>query len=114
VPEHEAQEQEVQERALFRLGELHATFAATKACSQEYLDECLARHASGDWGVAAPLFSEENEEGVHKGGRVWSAYAIDPDRACNGADGNSIWLITSADPDGSHRKTLFVLPSDYD
>jgi hypothetical protein len=94
---------------LFPLGRVMATPAALRATSREFIIACIARHQSGDWGVARD--EEANGRAIKHGLRILSAYPIDPQKPCRGYGDNTLWVITEADrsvttallPDGGRR-----------
>ena len=93
--------------ALFRLGKLVTTHGALAACSPHYLDH-LSRHARGDWGRVSAQDAARNRKAVTQGGRIRSAYPIDPEEPCNGSGKNTLWIITEAD----RSATTFLLPEE--
>ena len=93
----------------FALGQVVSTPGALETCSCKYLNECLARHARGDWGVVCAEDATSNEEALSEGLRVLSAYPIDPAKPSKGWGENTLWIITEAD----RSVTTFLLPSEY-
>jgi len=93
----------------FSLGRILATPAALGACSPEHLLACLRRHTSGDWGSIDEDDRATNDEAVANGGRLLSAYPIDPAKPCEGYGENCLWIITEAD----RSVTTFLLPDEY-
>ena len=91
--------------AKFPLGQVVSTPGALRACSPQYLNECLLRHVQGDWGVVGADDAAENELSLKQGFRLLSAYPIDPADPSKG----NIWIITEAD----RSATTFLLPSEY-
>lgn len=87
----------------FSLGELVATPAALDALreSGEEATVYIARHAQGDWGVMDREDQDRNDEAVHDGTRIFSAYILQ--------SGVRIWIITEAD----RSATTVLLPDDY-
>ena len=59
----------------FELGRIVSTPGALSACSQDYLLECLTRHASGDWGVVCKEDAAENELSLKQGFRGIMAHS---------------------------------------
>jgi hypothetical protein len=53
--------------------------------------------------------AKTNEEAVHSGSRILSAYPIDPEKPCKGFGDNTLWIITEAD----RSVTTFLLPEEY-
>jgi hypothetical protein len=94
---------------LFELGSILGTGGALEACSFEYLGQCLARHAAGDWGEVSEQDAASNREAVKAGFRILSAYPIDPKKPCKGYGQNTVWIITEAD----RSITTFLLPEEY-
>lgn len=82
------------------LGELVITANASLRLSTEEVLAALRRHASGDWGDLCPEDAIANDEALHQGGRLLSAYG----------DGEyRVWVITEAD----RSVTTILLPEDY-
>lgn len=61
----------------------------------------VRRHAWGDWGDVSADDAEANERALHRGSRVFSAYAL--------ATGERLWIITEAD----RSSTTVLLPDEY-
>jgi hypothetical protein len=61
----------------------------------------LARHVTGDWGDLNADDCRENEQSIHDGCRLLSAYLL--------SDGTKIWIITEAD----RSSTTILLPEEY-
>jgi len=96
-------------KALFPLGQIVSTPGALDACSHEHRIECLARHASGDWGVICKDDAALNNAALTDGSRILSAYPINPKKPSKGYGDNTLWIITEAD----RSVTTFLLPSEY-
>jgi hypothetical protein len=94
---------------LFELGQIVSTPGALDACSREYMNECLTRHIRGDWGVVCAEDRKANFDALTTGGRIMSAYPIDPEKPCKGFGANTLWIITESD----RSATTFLLPSEY-
>lgn len=95
---------------LFPLGQTVATKGALTVCTIPYLNTCLLRHQSGDWGDICKEDAASNNAAVEKdGGRIVSAYPIDPSQPCKGFGENCLWIITEAD----RSVTTFLLPDEY-
>jgi len=94
---------------LFELGQVVATRGVVASCSMPYMEQCLARHVRGDWGVVCAEDRKSNFEALFAGLRVLSAYPIDPDKPCKGFGDNTLWIITEAD----RSVTTFLLPNEY-
>ena len=95
--------------ALFDLGRIVATPGAIEACRHDYMQQCLARHVRGDWGVVCAEDRKSNFEALFSGGRILSSYPIDPAKPCKGFGDNTLWVITEAD----RSVTTFLLPDEY-
>ena len=69
--------------------------------------EYLQKHASGDWGDLCDEDKQSNDEALHTGARIMSAYLL--------PDGTKLWLITDAEIDEAHHRqaTTFLLPDEY-
>ena len=74
-----------------------------------YLVACWLRHRQRDWGDVDDEDAGVNDRAVEEGGRLISAYPIDPDGERKGWGDNSIWLITEAD----RSSTTAMLPREY-
>ncbi len=95
---------------LFPLGQILATPGALAAVgSSLYLVALTARHVRGDWGCIHPDDAALNQSAVVEGGRILSAYPIDPAKPCAGFGENCLWIITEAD----RGVTTILLPSEY-
>jgi len=98
----------------FSLGLVVATPGALESISPDRLMECLARHARGDYGNVCAEDAELNNRATHDGGRILSAYPIDPSKPCKGHGENCIWVLTSAtDDNGTRESTCVMLPEEY-
>jgi hypothetical protein len=95
--------------SLFELGQIASTPGALKACSPDYLSQCLSRHVRGDWGVTCAEDRKSNFDALFNGDRIISAYPIDPAQPSQGFGANTLWIITEAD----RSVTTFLLPSEY-
>ena len=96
---------------LFELGSIVATQGAFSAFTSlpNLMTECLARHARGDWGTVCEDDKALNDAAVQDGGRILSAYPIDPAKPSAGHGQNTVWVITEAD----RSVTTFLLPEEY-
>lgn len=94
---------------LFNLGRIVATPGALEACSPQRLGECLTLHIRGNWAVVCPEDRKSNFDALLHGGRLFSAYAIDPAKPCEGFGENTLWIITEA----NRSATTFLLPKEY-
>ncbi|NWB99479.1 hypothetical protein HX882_26660 [Pseudomonas gingeri] len=63
----------------------------------------LNRHLAGDWGELDEDDKQSNEEALHNGTRLLSAYDIDA------GDNRRLYIITEAD----RRVTTLLLPYEY-
>ena len=74
--------------------------------------QCLARHATGDWGDLDPEDATANDWALITSDRLLSAYPLPHDRP-NDQDRpdnqDRIWIITEAD----RSATTILWPSDY-
>ena len=93
----------------FELGLIVATPGAREACSNVYMQRCLVRHLTGDWGCICAEDREANEDALSSGERLLSAYPIDPAEPSEGFGVNTLWIITEAD----RSATTFLLPHKY-
>ncbi len=84
----------------FPLGQLAITPNASVQLSTEVVISALRRHASGDWGNVPPEDAMANDDALHRGGRLFSAY---------GQASSRFWIITEAD----RSVTTVLLPNDY-
>ena len=89
--------------AKFTLGEVVATPGALEALAESNQTPFvfLNRHIRGDWGDVCPEDAELNDEALHDGSRILSAYMT--------AKGEKLWIITEADRSSS----CILLPSEY-
>lgn len=87
--------------ARFPLGRVVATRTALGVLDADDIHQCIARHASGDWGDLCPEDRAANEAALCDGSRLLSAYE---DR-----HKTKFWIITEAD----RSATTVLLPSDY-
>lgn len=99
------------QRKLFDLGQIVATPCALATTKYGFIElmPYLARHAAGDWGCIDPEDWAMNDTAVSCGGRIMSAYAIDPSQPCAGYGDNCMWVITEAD----RSATTLLLPAEY-
>lgn len=87
-------------KSLFPLGELVITPNALATLSQPDVLHALQRHAAGDWGSLPAEDAQRNDDALHAGGRLFSAY---------GEGNQRFWIITEAD----RSVTTILLPEDY-
>jgi len=93
----------------FRLGQVVATPGALAACDPCHLTACIYRHSRGDWGNVCAEDKAQNDLAMTEGGRILSAYPIDPTKPSKGYGTNCLWIITEAD----RSVTTFLLPDEY-
>lgn len=93
----------------FPLGVVVSTPGALEASAPEHLMRCLARHQAGDWGHVCKEDAATNDDALRYGGRLLSAYPIDPAKPCKGWGDNTLWIITEAD----RSVTTCLLPEEY-
>ena len=91
------------------LGVVVSTPGARSACDSLHMMNCLARHQAGDWGQVCEEDRGSNDDAIRFGGRILSAYPIDPSKPCKGWGANTLWIITEAD----RSVTTFLLPEEY-
>jgi hypothetical protein len=96
-------------RPSFELGQIVATPGALEATTDAQRLEYLARHSIGDWGYVCAEDRDSNDEAVKDGGRILSAYPLDPAKPCKGFGENTLWIIT----EGDRSVTTFLLPDEY-
>jgi hypothetical protein len=92
----------------FSLGRIVATPPALRVLEEsgQGPHEFLHRHLTGDWGIVNQNDQRANEEALHTGTRLLSAYQTKL--------GVKIWLITEAvGDDGRRASTCILLPEDY-
>lgn len=91
------------------LGQLVATPAAMEALSESGVDiiELVQRHIGKDWGDLSDEDKRQNDDALHNGSRILSAYIL-PDSDAR------IWIITdAADEDGKRAATTVMLSAEY-
>jgi hypothetical protein len=92
----------------FPLGQLLATPGALSALqdSKQSPTEFLDRHSRGDWGEVCDEDKKLNDQSLHDGSRLMSAYRT--------TAGVKIWIITEAtDDEGQRAATTILLPEEY-
>lgn len=97
-------------KPLFKLGQVVATPAAIEALERAGQSpwEFLSRHIVGDWGIVDDQDKAANDQAVHDGSRILSAYLLDD------ADKTKLWIISEATDDSGNRScSTLLLPSDY-
>ncbi|MDQ3749997.1 MAG: hypothetical protein M3367_13460 [Acidobacteriota bacterium] len=94
---------QTQNKVLFPLGQIFLTIGAREALeeSNQTVNEFLAKHSMGDWGIVCAEDKEENQLSVREGFRILSAY--------NTSKGEKLWIITEAD----RSSTTCLLASEY-
>ncbi|MDD4979533.1 MAG: hypothetical protein PHI29_12980 [Gallionella sp.] len=69
-------------------------------------EDLLDRHINGDWGDLEAENRQRNDEALHDGSRILSAYVMD--------EGWKVCVITeAADDDGVRSHTTILLPEEY-
>ena len=92
----------------FSIGKLLATPAALEALEEADVDiiDLIERHIAKDWGDLSDDDKPLNDEALHDGSRILSAYILPTDV--------KIWIITeAADDKGERAVTTALLPSEY-
>jgi hypothetical protein len=92
-----------------QLGQVVMTPGAAEAVGPIEMLTLLARHVSGDWGAVDEEDRATNDDAAKTGGRILSAYPIDPALPCKGYGDNCLWIITEAD----RSVTTILLPDEY-
>ena len=87
------------------LGKVVATQGALAKVDSFYMIKLLRLHRMGNWGVLDDEDWEANDNALANGGRILSAYPINP----NEPNGEKVWIITEAD----RSVTTYLLPSEY-
>ena len=92
----------------FSIGKLLATPAALEALEEAKVNiiELIERHIAKDWGDLSDDDKRLNDEALHDGSRILSAYILPTDV--------KIWTITEAADDNEERAaTTALLPAEY-
>ena len=92
----------------FSIGKLLATPAALEALEEAGVDiiDLIERHIAKDWGDLADDDKRLNDEALHDGSRILSAYILPSDV--------KVWIITeAADDNGDRAATTALLPEEY-
>ena len=92
----------------FSIGKLLATPAALEALQVADVDliDLVERHICKDWGDLSDEDKRLNNEALHDGSRILSAYILPTDV--------KIWIITeAADDRGERAATTALLPEEY-
>ena len=85
----------------FPLGRTVITRNAANSLAAVSVQECLERHAQGDWGDVCKEDWQSNEEALNEGFRLVSSY--------RDANGTKFWIITEHD----RSVTTVLPPEDY-
>jgi hypothetical protein len=85
----------------FLLGQTVVTPNALNKIPNDEILNALSRHVRGDWGTLDPEDLESNEQGLLKGGRLFSRYFT--------SRNVKFWIITEWD----RSVTTVLLPEDY-
>lgn len=96
-------------RKSFSLGQVVATRGVLSSVHPARMHDALRCHMCGDWGHVCKDDAAENDRALVHGGRILSAYAIDPTRPAKGYGENVFWIITEAD----RSATTLLLPEEY-
>jgi hypothetical protein len=96
-------------RALFGSGLVVTTPGVLEQCPIPRQLECLRQHLVGSWGCIDDEDRATNDDARANGGRILSAYPIDPNRPSKGYGDNTLWIITEAD----RSATTLLLPDEY-
>lgn len=94
--------------AKFHPGKIVATPGALEALAQSGQEPTffLDRHLSGDYGEVDAEDRGLNDQAIHDGSRILSAYRT--------LRGTRIWIISEAVGDDGHRaSTCLLLPDEY-
>lgn len=94
---------------LFAVGDVHVTKGAEASAKTNHILTCLGRHVTGDFGGIPADDVLINLRSISEGGRIFSAYPLDPHKPSKGYGDNTMWIITEAD----RRMTTILLPSEY-
>lgn len=68
----------------FHIGKVVMTQGVAQLADRVNLREYLVRHSQCDWGNTDPEDKESNDDAVKHGGRILSAYPVDPKKPCKG------------------------------
>ena len=96
-------------KPVFPIGKLLATPAAMEALQEANAEiiDLVERHIAKDWGDLSDEDKKLNDEALHDGSRILSAYILD-------RTGVKIWIITEAtDGNGERAATTALLPEEY-
>ena len=95
--------EEKDKEQLFELG--HVVMTPGAAALNVDFAPYLARHLSGDWGSLDAFDIRQNNQAVHEGLRILSAYDV----PVAGGETERIWIISEAD----RSATTVLLPAEY-
>ena len=84
----------------FPRGQIVITSNANARLPSQAVNECLIRHASGDWGEVCKDDAALNNDALKAGDRVLSVYR---------SGETKFWIITEAD----RSVTTVLMPEDY-
>lgn len=85
---------------MIQVGQLVTTPGARADFTNDFMEQCLARHMTGDFGDLDEEDLETNRRAVSSNGRLLSAYKKGE---------KTLWVITEA----GGQVTTFLLPSEY-
>lgn len=88
----------------FESSQIVITPAARDAFDESFIQSCLQRHLTGDWGDLCDEDKASNDAALVEGqeGRLFSSYK-------HPQTGDKVWIITEWD----RSATTVLLPSDY-
>ena len=86
-------------KALFALGDIWCSRAATEELPNREVRKCLGRHVRGDWGNLTKRAWSQNDRALKNGGSLASVYHT--------RRGMCFWIVTSSD----RTKTSVVVPA---
>ena len=92
----------------FELGQVVATPGALQAMEAAGVTpvDLLRRHSQGDWGELGADDKQANDQAVHDGSRIFSAYVL--------PTATKLWVITEAEGNAGRRNsTCILLPDEY-
>jgi len=92
----------------FPIGKLLATPAVLSALEEADVDiiDLVERHITKDWGDLSEEDKQANDEALHDGSRMLSAYSLPKTEV-------KIWMITeAADDNGERAATTVLLPEE--
>jgi len=99
------------------LGRTVITPAVEERVPVDRLNECLALHQQGNWGIVDAADRALNNEQLLEDGRVMSSWQIDVTKPSDGCDDNAFWIITDGSAAINYAQTGIIttvlLPEDY-